>query len=158
MNTFQFQTLPKNVEELKAYPLSTPHAAAALLVVAFCRYVENTEDGLAMLDYLNGPANLSNMDKQFLRDRFGDKPYLPFSYFRGATPDNNYTPSQPYTIDVFDWVYAMDQGYTKVFLQSGGADSQRPVTLRQKGNEHFVWEYAGIVSGIRIPKKDDPWA
>ena len=158
MKTFQFQTLPKNVEDLKQYPLDTPHAAAALLVATLCRYVEDPNAGLEMIEYLNGPADLSNMDKQFIKERLRDKPYLPASYFRGATPDNNYTPTQPYTIDVFDWTYTMEQGYTKVFLQSGGADSQRPVTLRQKGNEHFVWEYAGIVTGIRIPKKDDPWA
>lgn len=158
MNTFQFQTLPKNVEDLKAYPLNTPHITAALFVTAMCRYTENEQDGIDMMNYLKGPQPMTNYDKQFTRDRLKDKPYLPFSYFHGATPENNYTPSQPYVIDIHDWVYTMEQGYTKVFIQSGGADSQRPVVLRQKGNEHFMWEPAGIMTGIRIPKKDDPWA
>lgn len=158
MQSFTFQTLPKTVDELKAYPLSTPHAAAALYVLAMCAYVENTQVGLDMIDYLKGPVQLSNYDKQFIRDRLADKPYLPYSYFNGATPQNNYTPAQPYVIEVHDWVYSMEQGYTKVFLQSGGADSKRPVILRQKGNEHFVWEDGGLMMGIRIPVKDDPWA
>lgn len=159
MKTFQFESLPKTVEELKnAAPLTTPHATAALFILAICQYVENQQVGLDMINYLKGPAPLGNYDKQFLRDRFMDKKYLPFSYFKGATPENNYTPDIPYQIEVFDWAYTMENGYTKVFLQSGGADSQRPVVLRQKGDEHFLWEYNSLLLGIRIPKNDDPWA
>lgn len=159
MKTFQFDTLPKNVEELKkASALDSPHATAALFILAICRYVEDKDSGIAMINYLKGPAELTNYDKQFLRDRFMDKPYLPFSYFKGATPENNYTPKIPYEIDVFDWTYTMEAGYTKVFLQSGGADSQRPIVLRQKGEEHFLWEFNSLLLGIRIPKEEDPWA
>lgn len=159
MKIFEFQTLPKNLEELKAaYPLTSPQVPAALLMVALCRYVENAQDGLDMINYLKGPADLSNYDQQFLKERLRDKPYLPFSYFKGASPENNYTPSRPYQIEVFDSPLALEAGYTKVFLQSGGADSQRPVTVRQKGQEYFVWEHSSMLLGIRVPKAEDPWA
>lgn len=154
----QFQTLPKNLEDLKAYALDTPYMAAALWMLSLCRYVENKDDGLEMLEYLKGPAGISNYDKQFLRDRFSEKPYVPISYFNGATPENNYTPKIPYEIEITDWEYTMEDGYTKVFLQSGGADNPRPMVLRRKGEDYFVWESNSVTLSIRIPIEEDPWA
>ena len=36
----------------------------------------------------------------------------------------------------------------------------RPMKLRQKAStgEWFLWEYSSILSGIRIPAAEDPWA
>jgi len=47
-----------------------------------------------------------------------------------------------------------------VFLKTAGADSPRPMKLRQKAStgEWFLWEYSSILSGIRIPAVEDPWA
>ena len=41
-----------------------------------------------------------------------------------------------------------------------GADSPRPMKLRQKAStgEWFLWEYSSILSGIRIPAAEDPWS
>ena len=35
-----------------------------------------------------------------------------------------------------------------------------PMKLRQKGStgEWFLWEYSSVLSGIRIPAAEDPWA
>ena len=53
-----------------------------------------------------------------------------------------------------------DQGYITLYLKSGGADSERPVTLRHKPStdEWFLWNHTGILAGIRTPKSADPWA
>ena len=66
-----------------------------------------------MLNWLRGPRPLNGQDISFLNDRFRDgKTYLPFTYFVGSTPDNNYTPTQPYTIRVeSNHVSAEEQGY-----------------------------------------------
>ncbi|MBR2079697.1 MAG: hypothetical protein IJ962_05710, partial [Clostridia bacterium] len=90
-----FNTLPDTFEEFVSLPqakMETPFDTAAMTVLAFCFYPENKELSLRMLDFLKGPQPLSPMDKQFIRDRFMDKDYVPRSYFDGATPENNYLP------------------------------------------------------------------
>lgn len=52
---------------------------------------------------------------------------------------------------------AAQAGYIRVFLKTAGADSPRPVKLRQKGSLWYLWEYSSILSGIRIPAERDPW-
>ena len=101
-----FTSLPVTMEEFKASPLaalSRPEHTAALTVAALCLYPKDKDTALAMLDFLRGPRPLSVMEKQFINDRFMDgKDYIPRSYFTGASPDNDYTPTQPYTIRMAD--------------------------------------------------------
>ncbi|MCQ2429697.1 MAG: hypothetical protein MJ192_05150 [Clostridia bacterium] len=162
--TFTFDKLPMNVEELKALPeasLDTPFKTAALTVIALNAYASNADNGAAMLNFLKGPQPLTPMEKQFIRDRFMDgKTYVPISFFAGTSPDNNYTPSVPYTIMVSDNPYSYnDSTYVSLWLTSSGADSQRQIKLRQKPStgEWFLWEQY-ILSDIRKPKSEDPWA
>ena len=49
------------------------------------------------------------------------------------------------------------EGYATLYLRSGGADSPRQVKLRRKGEQWFLWEQF-LLSDIRTPAKDDPWA
>lgn len=159
--TFTFNALPTNVDELKALPeaaLDTPFKAAALTVCALCAYANAPQDGIDMLNFLKGPQPLSTYEIQFLRDRFMDKKYVPISYFAGTSPDNNYTPTTPYQITIETNPYSFtDEGYAKLFLRSSGADSPRELKLRRKGEQWFLWEQF-LLSGIRIPKAEDPWA
>lgn len=160
--TFSFASLPENLAQLQALPeaaLSTPFQAAALTVCALCVYGADREVGKEMLNFLKGPRPLSNYEISFLNDRFRDGTYVPFSYFAGATPENDYTPSQPYMITVQAGPYAdANPGYKKLHIQSGGADSPREIVLRQKGDgQWLLWEQFLMV-GIRQPKSADPWA
>ncbi|MBP5662222.1 MAG: hypothetical protein J6X30_03590 [Clostridia bacterium] len=161
--TFVFQALPESVEELKALPeaaLDTPFKAAALTVCALCAYAAEPQIGIDMLNFLRGPRPLSTTDIQFLRDRFADgQTYVPFSYFAGAKPENDYTPSEPFTVTVFADSYTyQNEGYAKLNIASGGADSPRQVTLRKKGDGTWcLWEQF-LTVGIRKPKSQDPWA
>ena len=112
-----------------------------------------------MLNFLKGPEELSNLDKQFLKDRFADTKLVPFSYFAGATPENDYTPAEPFTLTVETNPYSFDnEGYAKLFLKSGGADSPREVVLRKKGEQWFLWQHQGLLPGIRKAKSEDKWA
>ena len=159
--TFTFSSLPETRAQLAALPeaaLTDPFAAAALTVLALCRYGADRDAALDMLNFLKGPQPLSVYETQFLRDRLGGKEYKPFSYFAGATPANNYTPDVPYTVTVEDNPYSYDaEGYATLYLRSGGADSPRQVKLRRKGEQWFLWEQF-LLSDIRTPAKDDPWA
>ena len=114
------------------------------------------------MNILRGPRPMTPYDAQFLRDRLRGKSYLPLAYFEGATPQNGYKPNAPYVLNVLDDPRPQDiePGYLRVFLKTAGADSPRPMKLRQKGStgEWFLWEYSSILSGIRIPAAEDPWA
>ena len=97
--TFTFTSLPESLAEMQALPeakLDTPFATAALTVLALCAYAADRSTGTEMLNWLRGPRPLNGQDISFLNDRFRDgKTYLPFTYFAGSTPDNNYTPAVP---------------------------------------------------------------
>ena len=126
--TFTFRALPESLAEMQALPeasLDTPFKTAALTVLALCAYAADKNIGTEMLNWLRGPRPLNGMEISFLNDRFRDgKTYLPFTYFAGSTPDNNYTPAEPYTIVVeSNHVSAEEQGYIKLFIPCGGAAS-----------------------------------
>ena len=113
-----------------------------------------------MLNWLRGPRPMNGQEISFLNDRFRDgKSYIPFSYFAGAAPENDYTPRQPFTLLVgSNHTSNTEEGYCKLFIPCGGADSPRPITLRRKGNgQWFLWEQY-LMTGIQMPKSADPWA
>ena len=161
--TFTFTALPESLAQMQALPeasLDSPFKAAALTVCALCAYAADKNIGTEMLNWLRGPRPLNGMEISFLNDRFRDgKTYIPFSYFEGATPDNDYTPSEPFRITVQSThVSGEEQGYMKLFIPCGGADSPRPIKLRMKGDgKWFLWEQY-LLTGIRTPKSADPWA
>ncbi|MBQ2759892.1 MAG: hypothetical protein IJE93_09010 [Clostridia bacterium] len=157
-----FSKLPESFEEFKLLSeaqLTDPFDTAALTVLAFCFYTGNKEESLKMLDFLRGPRPLSAMDKQFIADRFRDKDYVPRSYFEGASPSNNYLPSEPCTVIVSDNPYSYaEEAYATLYVRSGGADSPRSIKLRlAKDGKWYLWEQF-ILADIRQPDSTDPWA
>lgn len=158
-----FNQLPTSLDMLGGLPqanLKEPYYAAALLIPALCLWPTNQNIAIDMINFLKGPQELSTYEKQFINERLRGKEYLPFSYFQGSTPENGYKPSSPYTVIISTVPTSFDEeGYAKLYLQSSGADSPRPVLLRQKpsSREWFLWEQM-LLSDIRIPVSDDPWA
>ena len=154
--------IPASLAELQAMPeasLQRPEHTAALTIAALCVYPINRDGALEMLNYLQGPRGVTPYDKQFLADRFRDKDYVPRSYFAGATPQNNYEPSEPYTVTVFENPYSRTQdGYLTLQVRSGGADSPRQIKLRLKPStgQWFLWEQF-LLADIRQPVSADPW-
>lgn len=134
------------------------------LFVSYPKTVLALPDENILADYRDyfTDEELEGYDAQFLRDRLRGKEYLPLAYFEGAAPENSYTPAQPYVLNVLPdpRPQDMEPGYLRLFLQTAGADSPRPIKLRQKPStgEWFLWEYSSPLSGIRIPAAQDPWA
>ena len=161
--TFTFNALPESLAQMQAMPeasLDTPFKAAALTLCALCAYAAEPSIGIEMINFLRGPGGpMSNYDLSFLKDRFSDAGvYIPFSYFAGATPQNDYTPSEPFTFTFRAGPYAyQNEGYAKLDITSGGADSPRQISLRQKGNQWFL-DQQFLMVGVRKPKCLDPWA
>lgn len=164
--TFTYTSLPTSVDEMIDLPeasLCDPFSVAALTILSLAEYSKNEAEGCEMLDFIKGPQVLSEREKSFLKDRFDGTPNLPMSYFEGAVPQNNYTPEQPYRLTISENKYSRDQfaeGYITLYVKSGGADSPRPITLRNKPStgQWFLWECAAVVSGIRTAVEADPWA
>lgn len=160
--TFTFADLPETLEQMKRLPeaaLTSPYMTAALAVCAFCCYAVDQKQGAEMLTFLRGPKGpLSAYDVQFFRDRLSGQQYVPFSYFEGAVPANDYRPNEPYRITVFSNPYSFDNdGYATLHVTSGGADSPRQLRLRRKGDQWFLWEQF-ILVGIRVPASQDAWS
>ena len=159
---FTFADLPKSLAQMQAMPeaaLKDPFQTAALTVCALCVYSGNPHIGAQMLNWLRGPRPLSPFDISFLNDRFRDGIHVPFSYFRGANPDNDYTPTFPFTLVIEAGPYAdANPGYKKLHIRSGGADNPREIVLRRKGDGQWLLWDQFLMVGIRTPKSQNPWA
>ena len=161
--SFTFSTLPTNVSELQDLPeasLDSAFKTTALTIVALCRYETNPEEAIAMLNFLKGPAEVSTYEKQFIRERMQGKMYKARSFFAGATPQNSYTPTTPYTISVNETPYSFDdENWATLYVTSGGADNPRPIKLRKKPSTgQWFLNDIQCLADIRIPVAEDPWA
>lgn len=137
--TFTFQELPESLAQMQALPeasLDTTFKTAALTVCALCAYGADKNIGKEMPNWLRGPRPLNGQEISFLNDRFRDgKSYIPFSCLVGASPENGYTPRQPFTLLVgSDHTSNTEEGCCKLFIPCGGADDPRPIKLRRKGS------------------------
>lgn len=161
--TFTFNQLPKTKADLLRLPeasLDNPFKTVALVILALCRYKDNINDSLEMLNVLRGPSPLSEFDKQFLSDRLKGKEYKPYSFLFGATPNNGYTTSAPYRITVSQNPYSFEnQNWAVLWVKSSGADQPREFKLRLKPStgQWFINDILAL-GDIRIPVSDDPWA
>lgn len=160
--TIIFEELPASLEEFKTLEessMQTPFDTAALTVLALSYYPADKNLSVSMLNFLRGPRPLSTMDLQFIADRFRDKDYVPRSYFKGAVPGNDYEPSEPYSIEIEDNPYSyQNDGYATLYVHSGGADNPRQVQLRKaKDGKWYLWDQF-LLSDIRKPESENPWA
>jgi len=161
--TFTFSSIPNSVEEISAFPeasLDSPFKTTALVLLALCNYERNVDTTHDMLNFLKGPEPLSGYEKSFIKERLTGKYYKPFSYFAGATVENGYIPTEPFTITVYENPYSFDnENWAIMWVKSSGADTERQVKLRRKPstNQWFLNEIL-CLSDIRIPAAEDPWA
>lgn len=158
---YTFSTLPQTAEDIEAliavYPVTDRHNTAAFFIASLVHYIEDEQEGLAMIDVLKGPQKLSDIDKSFIRERFRDKQYLPKAYFEGAQPANNYAPDSPWTLIIYDDPVDAPEGYTYINVKTSGADNPRRICMRLKGEENWLWEYSSVLMSIRLPADEDPW-
>ena len=161
-----FTSMPETLAEFTALPqaaMQTPFDTAALFIAALCVYPLSKDESVAMISHLKGPTPMTPHDKSFLKDRMSQNnkaPFLGASYFDGATPKNEYSPTEPYTVTVSENPYSYsNEGYAKLFIKSGGADSARPITMRQaKDGKWYLWEYSSLLVDILSPESSNPWA
>ena len=160
--TITFDKLPDNLSELKAMPeasLNEPEYTAALFLAVMMHYKVNKDETYEMLEFLKGPYGLSTYEKQFLSDRMADGDHVVRSFFNGTSPDNDYTPSMPYTVEVERGYEQEIDGRMKILITSSGADTKRHILLRHKpSTDQWFIEDQMLLAMIRKPKSQDPWA
>ena len=161
--TYTFASLARNVDELQALPeasLDSAFKTTALTIVALCRYEENPDDAIEMLNFLKGPEDVSTYEKQFIRERMEGAMYKARSFFAGASPQNGYVPNTPYSITVSENPYSFDnENWATLYVTSGGADNPRPIKLRKKPSTgQWFLNDIQCLADIRVPVSEDPWA
>ena len=161
--TFSFPALPMSLDDLKALPeasLDSAFKTTALTVLALCRYETDPSAALEMLDFLKGPEQVSTYEKQFIAERLKGKGYKARSFLAGATPENGYQPTTPYTITVSENPYSFDnENWATLYVTSSGADDPRPIKLRKKPSTgQWFLNDIQCLSDIRVPVAEDPWA
>ena len=161
--TVTFDALPTTLAELQSLPLAdlkTPYGTAALTAAALNQYEADRAATCEMVNFLRGPRPMSAYEEQFIRDRLAGKMYVIRSYWAGTSPQNNYTPTLPYSVTFYEDPYSyQNEGYCRLNSRSSGADSPRQITLRKKEStgEWFLWENY-LLPDIRVPAEADPWA
>lgn len=160
---FTFNSLPTTLEELKLLPeskLDTEFKTVALTLAVLCNFDKDKEATFEMLNYLKGPEPLSTFEKSQISERLTGKGYKSFSFFAGSTVENNYKPSTPYVISVFENPNShTEENWATMWVKSAGADDMRSIKLRKKPStgEWFLNDIQ-CLSDIRIPASDDKWA
>lgn len=161
-----FKKFYESVEELEEYKKETPFEVAAQVANILCSYdLENPDKFYEMLQNLMGEFQpISNMLKQNIRDRMrqnGKYKFIGKSYFKGATPENDYTPSEPLTVTVLENDYSYpEKGLARLFVKCGGADNPRPISLRQlKDGKWMLWNDSimSLLVDIKKPESENPW-
>lgn len=154
------ERLPESVDELKeGIDLSDRYQTAYGTILAFCVYENDPDLGLAMLDWLNGPEDVSAYDISFIKDQFSQYPYVARSYFTDTTPDNDYE-TETYEASFFENDYSFTGSDTfTLWTRSSGADSERSIGLKLKASEDswYANNWYGILAGIRPPASEDKW-
>ena len=162
-----YEKLIENENEISEEEMQDAFKTAGYVIHAICNYnPDNTDTFYSMLSKLMGEAQeISNLMKQSISDRMRQNEKWSFigkSYFVGAVPDNDYTPSIPLSIEVKDNPYSyQEEGYARLLVHSGGADSDRFITLRKmKTGKWVLWSdtIIGLLSDIRKPESQNPWA
>ena len=160
--TLTFSKMLTSAKDLQELDITNEYVSACAVIFALAECEKDINAGKEMLEYINGPEDVSGFDINFIKEQIKQYPYLMRSYFNGTSVDNNYEVKNV-SINVKVNAYSKDEaGYIKLWFKSTGADSERALTLRQKAStkEWFLSSdsYKGLMAGIRTPKAADKWA
>ena len=154
-----FTHVPANYEEFEAlykqFLGKTPHGTAAMMPMAMEIYGRDREEGLRCIQLINWPSNVNSVVSQ-LKQKYGTSAYapandgyhqryLPAAVLKGATPENGYTPKQPYTVEMKASVNKHQElqisGSGRVmyiYMMGGGWDThQRSVEIIKQPNSEL---------------------
>jgi hypothetical protein len=101
-----FNRFPATVDEFKKVRDqigAEPHGAIALNLMAFEMYRKNRKIGEECIKLVNANNNSSSiigrLQQLFGNDDNYNRPYQVAAFLKGATPENGYNPTKPYTFE-----------------------------------------------------------
>lgn len=171
--TCSVEKLPENETEFDALQQQVggePQGAVMVMLAAMNLYVHDEQAGLSCLRKAMYDSYSSDMQR--LKDKLRPaskndtyaQTFLPMAFFRGATPENNYKPSQPYTVEVhvndarpYSRLTEARAPVIYLNLLTKGSDSGiRPVeVIKARGKPYFtVFNTAGLTSQVKFPEGD----
>ena len=176
--TYTFSTIPTNVEELKQYNISGDdgrYKVLALYIMSLRTWKpENQTDCEEMIGYLCN-KQLSVYEKQRLAEQMKKSKqylYLGNAFLNGATPANDYTPSQPYSITLTqDSVVDEDQIYIpanpsipspdqyRAFIYFKASDSGKWIDVYKssKDGNWYMYKWMDLITSIKAPASSNPF-
>lgn len=163
----EFDKLPVTLtrfEEAQEQVSTTPQGAAAMFIIALrvrqlypaeglkCLVTSASETGVGKYETSDGETydgytvyNLDRIDEQLKR-----YPRLPYAYYKGATPENNYEPDKPYIIEFPSSGTATVESGLKLFVATEGADSDRPISVVQDDDGLWrAYEWSSLLMGLQ---------
>ncbi len=173
VTTVSINRIPHTLEkylELRNQIAHTPQGAVVMMLVAFRVYQQFPVEGMKCLTAnctypllvpttTHPGAYQGNVmaNTTELRLRLNDLSYLPFIYYKGATPANGYIPDgPPFQTELFvnpqSYIPSSDGSLRiKLFVKTKGADSARPVTVRKTGSYYHITEYSSLYLSPKPP-------
>lgn len=171
--TVEFNRFPATVDEFKqARDVigGEPHGAVALQIMAFEMYRRDRKKGEACIR-LNNVTTNANESVRRLKDLFSSdpnyaRPYQMAAFLKGATPQNGYRPTKPYTIEVrvnngIEYQTSSIYDAKVIYLQvltagtDGGArnidvlKTKKPGTPGENGKFFIVFNSPGLDSQVK---------
>lgn len=171
--TVKITEVPESIEsfiDFRNKVAVTPEGGAAVFLLALKIYTENQTLGAqclvaaADLNSLTGGDtykgySLSNWDMSLIKSQLLEKnKKTANSYIKGSSVENSYAVKLPYIYEFSSNAYSGDpaSGSFKIFVKCSGADSARPINLKQ--NNRGIWKASGwssLLTGIKKPPVDD---
>ena len=173
---YVFQRFPENANELRQVNRTGAegkYLVLPLMIAAFRTWTpQNPETCYDMMKVLmNSPtagsmAPFNNFTKDFVRARMMQNnkwQYIANAYLEGSTPQNGYTPNQPFAITVREYVYAPQTStiygralsVEKVVIEFPGADTERSLSVYQDPADGqwyaFSDTYGGLLVDVKTP-------
>lgn len=164
----EMSAIPYNVQrfkEVQAQIGNTPQGAAAMLIVALTVYTQYNGEGercaivavdenlkMESTQFAYEGFRLMDTERYLLQTQIRDKPNskLGWIYYKGAAPNNGYTPTAPpYRIEFETNQFTIDNnGQWRLLTRTQGADSPRPIRVRQLSNGQWrVREFSSLMTG-----------
>ena len=162
----RYDTIETTKEELNDLDRTNPYNVIGAFIQTITEYEPDDTDAFyEKLQILQGDfQTISENMKQGIRDRMtqnGKYTYIGKSYFKGAAPENDYEPTEPYEIEVTENPYSnMKEGFLTLFVKSGGSDSLRGIMVRHgKDRNYYVWSdsFMGLLADIKTPESENAW-
>jgi hypothetical protein len=138
-----------------------PQGAVVMIIVAMYVYQKYPIEGMKCLSAAStSPLTAaSTVDGNYqgqimlgtgtLKNNLLNYPRLPYIYYQGASPQNGYVPTAPpYVVNMYTNTYSYSQASDglriKLFVETLGADSNRPCTVKKVGNIYKVTEFSSL--------------